>query len=358
MTQQYNEFHSNLFKKMKDPNSINLAVGQPDFRPPQEMLNVLKENIDTNMGYTDIEGLPELRDRIKKKLQKENKIKTEKIIVTNGAIEAIFDSMLMHLKSDSEIILFSPYYGKYTTAPNIVGAKLKTIPMKNNRPDLEALEHGVSKKTKMIVLNSPCNPTGVVFTRDEIKRLVEIVEKYDLILLSDEVYEKYVYDETKHISPGRYSDRVLSVNSFSKTYGFPGLRLGYLAGSLELVSPIVNIHMSNTTCSSYMSQKAAIAAIKSNNNSFDISIFDKRRKQIMKILDEIGIDYIYPEGTFYIYIYVNEDSVRLSNKMLDKKLLVMPSNLFGDKNNAIRISYAVNDEILKKGLEILITFLR
>lgn len=357
MTQQYKEFHSNLFKKIKNPNSINLAIGQPDFKPPQVMLNVLKENIDTNTGYTDIKGLPELRELIKKKLQKENKIKTEKVIITNGAIEAIFDSMLTHLKSDSEIILFSPYYGKYTTVPNILGTNIKTISMKNNRPDLEILEHNVSKKTKMIVLNSPCNPTGIVFTKDEIKHLVEIVDRHDLILLSDEVYEKYIYDGKKHISPGKYSDRVITINSFSKTYGFPGLRLGYLAGISKLIDPIINTHMSNTTCSSHMFQKAAIATMKSNKNSFDLSVFDTRRKQIMKLLDQNNISYIYPEGTFYMYIHINEDSVKLSNKILDKNLLVMPSKIFGDNKNALRISYAVNDGILKKGMEILIPFL-
>jgi aspartate aminotransferase len=357
MIQQYSKFISNLHKKINDPNFINLAIGQPDFKPSKEMVNALKENIGINTGYTDIDGLPELRALIKKKLQYDNKIKTEKIIVTNGAIEAIFDSMLTHIKTDSEIILFSPYYIKYTTAPNIVKAKIKTISMKNKRPDLESLEHNINKKTKMIVVNSPCNPTGIVFTGDEIKHLIEIVEKYDLILLSDEVYEKFLYDAKKHISPGRYSNRVITINSFSKTYGFPGLRLGYLAGSLELINPIMNTHMSNTTCSPYMSQMAAIAAIKSNHNPFDLSTFDKRRKLVMKNFNEIGIDYIYPEGSFYIYFYVNKDSIRLAGEMMDNNLLLMPSKLFGDKNNAFRLSYAVDDMILKKGLEILTTLL-
>ena len=353
MTQLYNEFHSNLFKAMQDPSYINLAIGQPNFKPPEDILKTLKEKIGSHTGYTDIEGLPKLRNQIKKKLLVENKIKTEKVIVTNGAVEAIFDSMLTHLKSHSEIILFSPHYGKYVTAPNIVGAKIKTIPMKNKRPDLETLKHSITKNTKMIIVNSPCNPTGIVFSKDEIKQLTELVEKFNLILLSDEVYEKYVYDGKQFISPGMYSDRVITINSFSKTYGFPGLRLGYLAGTSDLVDPILKIHMSNTTCSPYNSQMAAITAMKLGYNSFDLSSFDKRRKIVMKFLDEYKINYIYPEGAFYFYIYVDEDSAKLSTKLFDKKLLVMPSKLFCDNSNALRISYAIDIKKLEKGLKIL-----
>jgi aspartate/methionine/tyrosine aminotransferase len=344
-------FYSNLFKVAQDPSFLNLAVGQPNFKPSRKVLNALKENIETHTGYTLPEGLPELRDLIKKKLVHENKIKVEKVIVTNGAIEAIFDSILTHLKPGSEIVLFSPYYGKYASAPSIVGAQIKTIPLNNGRPDIEALKHVITKKTRMIVVNSPWNPTGIVYSKDEIKQLIEEVEKSGLVLLSDEVYEKYIYDDKEHISPGRYSDRVITINSFSKTYGFPGLRLGYLAGSSELIDPILNTHMSNTTCSSYMSQKAAIEALKHHHLPFELSFFDKRRRKAMKILNESELRYIYPEGAFYFYIYVDSD--KIFNQLLDKKLLVMPSRVFGDSCNAIRVSYAVDDETLEKGLEIL-----
>jgi len=358
MDEYYNEFHSYLFNKIKDKNKINFAIGQPDFKPPKEMLKAIKDNIEINTGYIDPEGLPELRELIKNKLRKENKIKTEKIIVTNGAIEAIFDSMLSHLKKDSEVILFSPYYCKYSTAPKIIGAKIKKIQMKNKRPNISSLEKIINKKTRMIVLNNPCNPTGIVFSRDEINYLVELVEKNNLIMIADEVYEKYIYDRKKHISPGRFSDKIITINSFSKSFGFPGLRLGYLAGSSDLINPIINVHMSNTTCSPYMFQKAAIAALKYKKYPFDLSKYDKRRKKIIKILNENNIDYIYPEGAFYFYLYTKKDSIKLSKKLLDNNVLVMHNKIFGDNKNAIRISYAVNDDKLKLGLKVLINLIK
>lgn len=349
------KYYTNLFQMLQKPEVINLAVGQPDFKPPSYILNVIKENIEEYTGYTDIKGLPELRDLIKRKLRKENKVNAEEVIVTNGAVEALFDSMLAYLDRNSEVILFSPHYGKYLTAPRLIGARVKTVSLEDKRPNIEKLESKITRKTKLVVVNSPCNPTGTVHSREEIKQLVEIVERHNLILLSDEIYEKYVYDDgRKHVSLGKYSDRVITVNSFSKTYGFPGLRLGYLAGTAELVAPILDVHMSNTTCSPYASQKAAAVALRGGYNFFDIASFDKRRKLVMKKLDEIGIEYIYPEGAFYVYIYINRNSLELADELLHKKLLVMPSQLFGDGNDAIRISYATDKETLENGLELLI----
>lgn len=342
-----------LTEMIQDINIINLAIGQPDFKPPILLLKVLKENIGTYTGYTPLQGLEELRTLIKEKLKIENRVKAEKVVITVGATEAIFDSMLAHLNTDSEIIFFSPYYHKYITVPNLFGIKTKTIPLNNGRPNILELEHKITKRTKMVVVNSPSNPTGIVYSKDEIKQLIEIIDKHDLILLSDEVYEKYVYDEKKHISPGKYSERVITVNSFSKTYGFPGLRLGYLAGTEEIVTPILDVHISNTTCSSYASQKAAAVSLKKGYEFFDINSFDKRRNLVIKKLDEIALDYIYPNGAFYVYIYVGQDSWVLADKLFHKNLLVIPSQLFGDENNAIRISYAIDEKKLEKGLEIL-----
>lgn len=337
---------------LQKKNIINLGVGQPDFKPPKHILNAFRKSISEYTGYTPIDGLPELKKLIIKKLRRENNIKAEDVVVTSGAVEAVFDSILGHLKHDNEIILFLPYYGKYATIPNIIGADVKTVALKNNRPNIAELEKKITKKTKMIVLNSPGNPTGIVFSKDEIKQLTEIVDKNDLILLSDEVYEKFVYDGKKHISAGSFSDRVITINSFSKTYGFPGLRLGYLAGSAELVEPARFIHTSNTTCCPYSSQKAAISALK-GKCPVDLKLFDKRRKLIIKHLNNIGADYIYPEGAFYVYIYTKKDSKVLSNKLIDKGILTMPNHLFGDDKNAIRISYAVEFKKLEKALNIL-----
>jgi len=358
MDNSVNNFLSRLFRVCQNPDVIDLAIGQPNFSPPNAVLEALKNNVGSYTRYTDMEGLPELRGLIQKKLINENKIKTENVIVTNGAIEAIFDTMLTYLSKDSEVILLTPCYGKYHAVPNLLGSKIKTVSLNNkNRPDFDKLAQCITKKTKLIVVNSPCNPTGVVYSNYEIKQLIKIAEEHDLILLSDEVYEKYVYVNNGHVSPARFSDRVITVNSFSKTYGLPGLRLGYLAGALDLVSPIRNVHMSNTTCSSYASQMAALAALNLKKDFFDLSSFNRRRSIVLDILDNNDIDYIFPEGTFYVYVYVNQDSILFAQHLLDRKLLVMPGRVFGSDHNAIRISYAIDEELLVKGLEILTNYL-
>jgi len=343
-----------LFQMKENPNSIDLAIGQPNILPSSNLIKELKKHVDKYTNYTDAQGIPELREEIKKKLLNENKINAEKVIITHGAAEAIFDTILAHLSKNSEVVVFSPHYRKYITIPELVGAKVKTVPLnKRNRPDLEKLEDCITKKTKMIIVNSPNNPTGVVYSKDEIKQILEIADKFDLIILSDEVYEKYIYEKNRHISPGKFSDNVITINSFSKSYGLPGLRLGYLAGSSKLVDLILKVHLSNTTCLSYASQKAAIVALKDKSETLDFNSFDKKRKIAMKILSENNIDFIHPQGSFYLYIFVNQDSLKLSQKLMKNNLLVMPSIVFGT-SNAIRISYATDIKLLTKGLEILI----
>ncbi len=355
------KFDIYYFKKLNEMLSksdvINLAIGQPDFKPSVSIIKAMKESIEEYTGYTPIQGLPELRNLIKKKLSVENKVWVEEVVVTAGAVEAIFDAMLALLSHNSEVILFSPYYGKYTMAPALLGAKIKAVPLKNNRPDMEELGNQITKRTKMVVVNSPSNPTGIVYSEEEIKQLVEITNEHDLILLSDESYEKYVYGHKKHISPGRFSDDVIVINSFSKSYGFPGLRLGYLAGGHEFVERITSVHVANTTCCPYAAQKAAIEALR-KKCPVDVKSFNKRRKLVMKYLDSAGVDYIYPEGAFYVYVYTANDSMNISNMLMEKKVLVMPNALFGEQQNAIRISYAIEHEILEKGLNILMPFIR
>lgn len=345
-----------LNKMLQKANVINLAVGQPDFKPPTSVVKAMREGVEEYTGYTPLLGLPELRELIKKKLSMENKVGAEEVVVTAGAVEAIFDTMLTHLTHNSEVILFSPYYEKYIMAPALLGAKIKTVPLKKNRPDMVELERQITEKTGMVIVNSPSNPTGMVYSEEEIKHLVEIIDRHDLILLSDEAYERYVYGHKEHISPGRFSDKVITVNSFSKTYGFPGLRLGYLAGKQELVEPTIDIHVANTTCCPYATQMAAIEALR-GKCPVNLRSFDERRKLVMRHLDSVGADYIYPEGAFYVYVYTATDSMNISNILMKKEVLVMPSTLFGGQRNALRISYAIEHKMLEKGLSVLMPFI-
>jgi len=357
MKQSNNEFLVRLSELSRNPAMVNLGIGQPEFSPPDCMIKALHESIGKNTGYTPVQGIPELREQIKKKLRSENKVKAESVLVTAGAVEALFNSMLAFLKTRDEVILFSPHYSKYNTVPELLGARVKRIGLRNKRPDLEQLEKSVSEKTKIIVLNSPCNPTGMVFSREEIKKLVEIAEKNNSILLSDEVYEKFVYDGKKHTSPGEFSENVITINSFSKSFGFPGLRLGYLAGRNELVMKARDIHLSNVTCVPEFSQSAALAALKCGN-SFKLASFEERRNIVLELLNSAGAEFIHPEGTFYIYVFTKGNAERITEELMKEKILVMPNTVFAGERNALRISYAIPEEKLENSIKLVLEKLR
>ncbi|MBU2477346.1 pyridoxal phosphate-dependent aminotransferase [Candidatus Micrarchaeota archaeon] len=333
---------------------INMAVGEPNLKLPETVTESLAKNFSLSQNYSSPEGIPELRKLIQKKLKTENKIKAEKTVITNGAIEAIFDLLLAHLKQGSELLLFSPYYSKYNMVPLLNNCKVKKIPFQKNRPDFELLEKTISNKSKVILLNSPHNPTGTVFNKEEIKELVEITEKHSLILISDEVYEKFVYEGKKHISPARFSSDVIIVNSFSKTFSMPSLRLGFMTGPEDLINPALKIHLCNVSCTSSISQNIGIKLLKKCKNFPDLSELNNKRKFVIKTLQENNIDFIFPEGTFYIYIFTKKNSNNIFNKLKRNGVLIMPNKIFGNNKNAIRISYSIPQEELEKAIAVII----
>lgn len=351
------EYINRLYEVLGKHDSVNLAIGEPDFGPPPALLEAWKEHVEVNAGYTPISGLPLLRQRIKDKLRVENHVRAEKVVVTAGSAEAIFDTMLAHVSPESEVILFSPCYRKYAVVADCIGARVRRIPLVAGRPPVAELEHYISEKTGMVVVNSPSNPTGAVYSREELKHLAEIVDAHEVVLLSDEAYEKYVYGGRTHHSPGKFSDRALTIQSFSKTYGFPGLRLGYVAGSQKLVEPVLDVHASNTTCCPYAAQQAAVKAME-GPCPVDVSSFDERRRLVLQFLDRIEADYIYPEGAFYVYVYTPGDSLRISTRLMERGILVMPHVLFGGERDAIRISYAIRSDILERGIRQVMRYLR
>jgi aspartate/methionine/tyrosine aminotransferase len=336
---------------MRDPQAINLAVGQPCFPPPPQIAEALKSSAGGYAGYTETEGLPELRKAIKAKLLRENRVRAKEALVTAGAVEACFDFALSRLSPGSEAITLSPHYGKYETPARIARAKLKKIPLKKWRPDLDALERAITKKTRLITINTPNNPTGLVYTEEELKRIAEAAERHGVPILADETYEKFAYGGRRHVSLARFTTLAATANSLSKTYGFPGLRLGYLAGAEELILPAREIHASNTTCLPEFTQKAALAALRSGFSP-PASEFESRAKLAASILGEAGIFHLPCEGAFYAYAYVR-DARALCASLLREKVLLMPSAMFGDEKQAVRICYAAPPEKLEAGLRAL-----
>ncbi|MFN4227580.1 MAG: pyridoxal phosphate-dependent aminotransferase [Candidatus Ratteibacteria bacterium] len=349
-------------KEMKDSglDVINLTVGEPDFQTPEEIIDfACKAMKDGYTKYTEEKGLKELRETICEKLEKENNLKyePEEIVVSNGAKHSLFNIFLAILNPGDEVIVPVPYWVSYPAMISICGG----IPVfcrynEKFKIDLDDLKKKITKRTKALILNSPSNPTGILYKKDELEKLAEIIVSNKILCISDEVYEKIVFDK-KFISIAslgkEIKDLTILVNGVSKTFAMTGWRIGYTASKREIADAIGKIQGQTTSAPSTISQKSSIFALKEGERLFGNMIieFKKRRNFLVNNLSK-EIKYPYPEGAFYIFLNFKDiDSNKFAERLLTEKLVaVVPGCEFG-VDNYIRISYAVSIEQLKKAVD-------
>ncbi len=348
-------------------NVINFSVGEPDFDTPPAIKEFAKKSIDEGFTkYTDSDGTKELREIISEKLEKENNLKysSDQIVVSNGAKHSLFNIFLAILNLGDEVIIPSPYWVSYPEMVKIAGG----VPVfcqwnEKFKIDIDNLKSLINKKTKAIVINSPSNPTGIVYTKEELKEIAEILIKNNILCISDEVYEKIIYEQ-KHISIASLSDEIkkltITVNAVSKTFAMTGWRIGYIAGEKEIIKAVSKIQSQTTSAPCSISQKAAYFAIKEGEKFYKnmVEEFKRRRNFIVENLSK-KISFPYPEGTFYLFLTFNDmDSEIFSKRLLEEKYIsVVPGKEFGAEK-FIRISYATSMENLKEGIEKINQFVR
>lgn len=339
----------------KESDFVNLSIGQPDFDVPDDVKEKACYSIKSGFNkYTPSQGILELREKVADKLNKENNIKCtpDNIIVTAGTSGAIFLALNATLDINDEIILPDPYFVLYKQLINFIGAKpvlLNIYPDFKLNPD--KLRELITKKTKAILVNSPNNPTGSIYSADELKEIAKIAEENKLTVISDEVYETFIYDG-KHYSIAQFYDDTITLNGFSKSLAMTGWRLGYLCAPAEYIKPIVKLQQYTFVCAPSFAQKAVA-------QTFDCCIGHKIKEYKNKrdliyngLKDKFNV--IKPEGAFYIFPEApGKDGDKFVEKCIKNKLLVVPGSAFSQRKTHFRISFAARNTEIEKGIEIL-----
>ena len=353
---------------------IHLEIGEPDFDTPKEIVDAAIEALNRGeVHYTSNRGLLPLREAIAEKLKKDNDITADpesEILVTAGAAEAIYLAIMAHCNPGDEVLIVEPTFLSYRQLALIAGAKPIGIPTFEKDDwvvDPDRILKAVTPKTNMIILNSPNNPTGAVLPPDVLEKIAAIAIEHDLLVLSDEIYEKIIFSEQKHHSiaslPGM-KERTLTINGFSKAYAMTGWRIGYIAAAQELMLPMVKLHQYTVTCISTFSQYAAITALKDGEPSVKrmTEEYEKRKNLVVEALNDIeGLTCSVPNGSFYAFPNIKAfgmSSQEFANSVLHETgVALVPGHIFSPYGEGyVRLSFATSEEQLQEAFKRLKAF--
>lgn len=361
---------------------ISFGAGEPDFNTPSNIIEAAyKAMKEGKTKYTATSGIKELKEEICKKFLRDNGLNydLEQIIVCTGAKQCLADAFMAILNEGDEVIIPTPYWVSYPELVKIAGG----VPVfmegsieNHFKYEIEKLENIVTSTTKAIIINSPNNPTGTIYNKEELLELAKFAENHNLIIIADEIYEKLIYDGERHISIASLTDyaynNTIVINGLSKAAAMTGWRIGYAAANKEIIKLMTSIQSHMTSNTNSITQYAAIEALSNTEDSLNkmVKEFDNRRKYMINRLDSIkGINYILPKGAFYIMVNVSgvygksingekiTDSLSFSKELLrEENVAVIPGIGFG-LDEYIRLSYATSMENIENGIDRIEKFL-
>jgi aspartate aminotransferase len=364
-------------------NVIGFGAGEPDFDTPLNIKAAAKQALDDGFTkYTPTSGTKELKEAICKKFKNDNGLdySPDEIIVSCGAKHSIFNIIMALCDEGDDIIIPSPYWVSYPEMARIAQGSpviLKTTAESGFKVKPQQLKEAITPKTRAFILNSPSNPTGMVYTKEELCAIAKIIAEKKIWCISDEIYEKIVYENYRHYSIAALEPKVkpltLTVNGVSKSYSMTGWRIGYMAGPKELIQAISNLQDHSTSNPASISQKAALEALQGPQEDLEMMLksFAERREYIVSRINSIPlISCLKPQGAFYVFVDVSRilkkefqgkkiaDSLALTDILLtEAKVAVVPGSVFGD-DNFIRLSYATSMENLTDGLNSIEQFIK
>jgi len=345
---------------------ISLGIGQPDFLTPRPAIEGNIEALNKNITYyAPTRGIPELLEQLEQKLKTINRIETswrDNIILTNGGSQALNLTYASIFNPGDEIILSSPNFISYFYLAAFFDVKVIEIERRSNfEPDIDKMKNSITDKTKAILINSPNNPTGYSLNKKELDEIADVVKQNDLYLISDEVYENYLYDDAKHTSPASLKDmfnRTIVINAMSKLYSATGFRLGYIAANKEIIDIMEKYHQYTAAGTNHAAQYGFLRALQMEPSFFDeiLVSFDERRLLAFNRLSEMGFEVVKPNGAFYIMPKI--DKFGLTGAEFSKRIMkeqavaIVPGNVFGSySENMLRMSYATKLEKLMEAMD-------
>ncbi|MBL8131551.1 MAG: aminotransferase class I/II-fold pyridoxal phosphate-dependent enzyme [Anaerolineae bacterium] len=357
------------------PGLINMGSGTPDFLPPAFAFEAMRKALDEGrIQYTAWTGIPELRRAIADKLKSENRIEVDpdsEIIVTSGAQEALMAVLMTLLNAGDEVITPTPNYDEYVRDARVLGGVLipvSTTAESNFTVKVEDLEAAITPRTRAIIVVTPNNPTGTVLPESVLRGIADVATRHDLLVISDEIYEYYVFDGHRHVSlaslPGM-RERTITINSFSKSFGMTGMRLGYIAAPAALVETMLPFHHAMMICANVVTQYGGLALLSQPRDWFGdiLREYDRRRRGWIEMLDSIRLPYSEPQGAYYVFVDIRPTGLTsaqfVAKAREEAKLVFQPGTIGGGAGEGfIRGALTTASPKFEEGLERFATFVK
>ena len=340
-----------LAAKLENP--INLSIGQPDFDVPAEVRAACCEAINHGRnGYSQTQGIAPLRERLQATIDQQYNHTDRRLFVCSGTSGGLVLAMMAMVNPGDEVIFFDPYFVMYPSLVQLVGGvpvPISTYP--DFQVDPAKLEAAITPRTKMILVNSPSNPTGVVLSQQSMQAIAEIAARHNIALVSDEIYSAFQYDEP-FVSPAKFNERTIVIDGFSKSYAMTGWRVGYVHGPAEIIDAMTKLQQYTFVCAPQPAQWASVAAMDVDLSDYREQYRQKRDFMVEGLRDRYEL--VVPGGAFYLFPKVpNETGTAFVERAIARSLLVIPGGIFSKQDTHFRISYAASQETLERGIEVL-----
>ncbi|MEX0714433.1 MAG: aminotransferase class I/II-fold pyridoxal phosphate-dependent enzyme [Pirellulales bacterium] len=345
-----------LAGRLTDP--INLSIGQPDFDVPPPVRQAAVEAIEAGKnGYALTQGMPVLREKLQERIDTQYGHADRRVFVTSGTSGGLVLAVLALVDPGDEVIVFDPYFVMYPSLVALAGGRVVPVDTYPDfRIDVDRVRAAITPRTRLILFNSPANPTGAVAGDEETRDLAQLASERGIVLLSDEIYREFCYDRP-FVSPARFNHQTLVIDGFSKTYGMTGWRLGYAHGPAAVIEAMTRLQQYTFVCAPQPAQWAGAVAMDVDMRDH----IDAYRLKRDRMLQALGAAYevVAPGGAFYIFPQVPRGGgSQFVARAIERQLLIIPGNIFSRQDTHFRISYAASDQTIERGIEVLLALAR